>query len=82
MATTQAQLDSAITALGTAVTNEDSLLATLITAVNTLISKVQAGATPADLTTELTAINSMASDITTQAGNIQASLTAAKPITG
>lgn len=81
MATSQAQLDAAIAALGTAVTNEDSLLANLITAVNTLVADVKAGASPVDLTTEATAISSMASDITNQAANIQAALTTAGTVT-
>jgi len=82
MATSQADLDSAIAALSTLIQSEDTGIAALVAEVNALIAKVQAGATATDLTTELTAINSMAADITTQGTNIQASIAAAKPVTG
>lgn len=82
MAATQADLDAAIKAIGDLITSEDSGITAIITAVNALIAKIQSGATPADLTTEVTAINSMVADITTQAANIQAALAKSKPITG
>lgn len=83
MATDQATLDAAIKSLGDLIASEDTGLAALQAEVTALIEKVNAGGvTPLDLTTELTAINSMAADITTQGTNIQASIAAAKPVTG
>lgn len=83
MATDQATLDAAIKSLGDLIASEDTGLAALQAEVTALIAKVNAGGvTPLDLTTELTAINSMAADITTQGTNIQASIAAAKPVTG
>lgn len=76
MATTQAQLDTAIQSLGTAVTGEDSLIAQILQKVTDLLAAIQANPT-GDFTTETTAINSMASDISTQAASIQAALVAA-----
>ena len=82
MPMTQTDLDNAIKALATLVTGEDALIGNIITEVTALIAKVQAGATPADLTTEVTALQSMASDLQTQTANLQASVTAAKGVTG
>jgi len=96
MAQDQAALDAAIKALSdidtqtlAAVTAEDAGLAALITAVNALIAKIKGGATAADLTNEVTAVNSLTSgltpvvaDLTTQTANIQAAVAAAKAITG
>jgi hypothetical protein len=79
MVVTQAQLDAALTALGTAVTNEDSLISKIVAEVAALIAK--ASAAGVDLTTEQTAINSMAADIGTQATAIQAAITSASGTT-
>jgi hypothetical protein len=81
MADNQAALDTALTALGTAITNEDSGVTTIIAEVTALIAKVQANPT-GDFTSEVTALNSMAADLTTQATNLQAAIAAAKPVTG
>lgn len=93
MASTQTDLDNALTALGTVlanvqtlVTSEDSGIAAIIAAVNALIAKVGTGG---DFTNEVTAINSIASqltaqgqDITTQTASIQTAVAAAKQVTG
>jgi prefoldin subunit 5 len=79
MATTQAQLDAAITALGTVVTNvqtlitsEDSGITAIIAAVQALVAEVAAGGGSQDFTNEVTAINAMAAQITSNASDIQA----------
>ncbi len=82
MADSQVNLDVALTAVSNVITNEDAGITALIAEVTALIAKVQAGANPADLTTEVTALNSMATDLTNQVNSIQASIGAAKPVTG
>lgn len=73
MAQDQAALDVAIKALGDVITSEDAGIAALITAVNTLVAKVQTNPS-ADFSTEITAINSLASDIGSKAADIQAAV--------
>jgi chromosome segregation ATPase len=82
---TQQDLDAALTALGTVlssvqtlVTSEDTGIQAIIAAVAALIAKINSGG---DFTNEVTAINSIASqltaagqDIQTQTAAIQASL--------
>lgn len=74
-------LDAAIKALGTLVTSEDNGIAAIIAAVNALIAKIQTNPT-ADFTTEVTALNAMAADLTTQTASIAASVAQAKGVTG
>jgi hypothetical protein len=81
MAATQQDLDNAVTALGTVLTNEDSLVSQLIAQVTALIAKVQANPS-ADFSAEVAQLNAAATDIQTQSESLQASLTAAKGVTG
>ena len=82
MADSQVNLDVALTAVSNVITNVDAGITALIAEVTALIAKVQGGANPADLTTEGTALNSMATDLSNQVNSIQASIAAAKPVTG
>ena len=82
MALNQTDLDTALTQLGTIVTNEDSLIQQIAAAVTALIAKIQAGATGPDLTNEVTALQAMVSDITNQSATLTSSVAAAKGVTG
>lgn len=82
MSMNQADLDSALAQLGTIVTNEDALIQNIVDAVNALIAKIQAGSAPADLTTEVTAIQAMVADVTTQTDKLTSSVATAKGVTG
>ena len=76
MAQDQAALDTALASLGTLVTSEDTGIAALITAVQALLAKIAANP-GADFTSEVTALQSMAADITTQTQSIQAAVASA-----
>ena len=77
MATSQTQFDAILTQLGTVVTNEDSVIATALTDISTLLAKVAAGQTGADLTTEATAAQSMIADIQNQTASLSAAVASA-----
>lgn len=82
MAMTQVDLDAALKSLGDIITSEDSLIQNIIDAVNALIAKVNSGATPADLTTEVTGLQAMIADATDKSAKLTASVAAAKGVTG
>lgn len=73
MATNQQQFDAILTQLGTTVTNEDSTIATSLTAISVAIAKLAAAAGP-DLTSEATAAQAMIADIQTQTASLAASV--------
>ena len=81
MAQDKAALDAALTELGTALASEDAGIAKIIEEVTALIAAIQANPT-GDFTNEVTALQSMASDLTTQTGNLTAAINAAKGVTG
>jgi len=64
---TQAEMDTALTALGTAV----AALQAQLTAELTAIAALKAAGTPPDFTTEVTALNSVAATITTIAAQLK-----------
>jgi hypothetical protein len=67
MAASQADLDTALTAVGTAATNLGATLGTLQTQIAAEIPKIQtliAAGTALDFTTEVTALGSIASTLT------------------
>lgn len=76
MAQNQAALDTALAQLGTLVTSEDTGIAALIAAVQALLAKIAANPS-ADFTSEVTALQAMAADITTQTQSIQAAVASA-----
>lgn len=81
MAQDQAALDTALTALGMSVTSLAALVNTVVAEVAALIAKIQANP-GVDFTNEITALNSMAANIGTDAAAIQAAIDTAKPVTG
>lgn len=72
MASTQADLDTAIKSIGTLVTNDDAVITQLLGLVQSIITKVGGSV---DLTTEVTALTSIQSTITTQADQLQTAIT-------
>lgn len=82
MGQTQADLDTAITAVGAGVTAVTAKVQAVTDAVLALVSKITGGATAADLTQEITALQAMASALADDSTKIQAAIDAAKPVTG
>lgn len=78
MVTSQAQFDAILTQLGTVVTDEDSVIATALTAISALLAKVAAGST-ADLTQEATAAQAMIADIQAQTASLSSAVASATP---
>lgn len=63
MASTQADLDAAIAAEDVTVQAIAASVSKIATDVTTLLAKIAAGSTPADLTNEVTAVNSHAASL-------------------
>lgn len=80
MAASRQDLDTAITNVGTVTTQIGVDVPINTTEVNDLIAMVQGGGL--DFTQEVTALNSIASSLQTADAAIQASIAAAKVVTG
>ena len=81
MASDLTALNSALSTLGTDVGSLGTGVTNLVAEVTALIKLVQANPT-VDYTQQVTALNSMAATLVTNAQTIQAAATAAKPTTG
>jgi len=79
MAASRTDLDTAITNVGTITTQIGTDVATNTAEVNDLIALVGTGV---DYTQEVTALNAMQASLTTADQAIQASIAAAKAVTG
>ncbi len=75
-------LDTALSSLGDGVTALNTGVQKLADEVTALIAKIGTGTTPADLTNEVTAIQSMAAAISDDSTKLQAAIDAAKQVTG
>lgn len=79
MAADQAALDAAVAALSTEVSNSIASETAVVTAVDDLIAKIQANP-GADFTQEITALQSLTSNLTTQQAAVDGAVKAAQAI--
>ena len=78
MAVSQSQFDTILTQLGTVVTNEDSVIATGLTAISAAIAemvKLAGEKGSVDLTNEATAAQAMIADIQNQTASLGTAVT-------